>query len=57
MEQPESPGRAADEEEIAAEPTEDDEEPDEDEFDPFADRRVDAPPEHEGDDRVHEGDE
>lgn len=36
---------------------EDDDEPVEDEYDPFADRRVDPPPQEgeEGDDRVHEG--
>ena len=35
----------------------DDDEPVEDEYDPFADRRVDPPPDdgEEGDDRVHEG--
>lgn len=30
-------------------------EPEDDEFDPFADDVEDPPPEHEGDDRVHEG--
>jgi hypothetical protein len=36
---------------------EDDLEPIEDEYDPFADRKLDPPPEEgeEGDDRVHEG--
>jgi hypothetical protein len=42
---------------LDADPTEADEEPDEDEFDPFADRPLDPPPEYEGDDRVHEGEE